>query len=41
MSGSGSACFALPGHDQVTSQLEACIRQCWGPAAFVQIARLA
>ena len=41
MSGSGSACFALPGHDQVTSPLEACIRQCWGPAAFVQIARLA
>ena len=41
MSGSGSACFALPRHDCVTPPLEACIRECWGPAAFVQNARLA
>jgi 4-diphosphocytidyl-2-C-methyl-D-erythritol kinase len=41
MSGSGSACFALPGDDRVTAALETRIRECWGPAAFVQRARLA
>jgi 4-diphosphocytidyl-2-C-methyl-D-erythritol kinase len=41
MSGSGSACFALLGDDFVTAPLVARIRECWGPAAFVQEARLA
>jgi 4-diphosphocytidyl-2-C-methyl-D-erythritol kinase len=40
MSGSGSACFALLGEDQVTAPLVAGVRECWGPAAFVQEARL-
>lgn len=40
MSGSGSACFALLGDDFVTAPLVARIRECWGPAAFVQEARL-
>jgi 4-diphosphocytidyl-2-C-methyl-D-erythritol kinase len=39
MSGSGSACFALAGDDQVT-EVEARIRSCWGPTAFVQLVRL-
>ncbi|MSU45669.1 MAG: 4-(cytidine 5'-diphospho)-2-C-methyl-D-erythritol kinase [Lacunisphaera sp.] len=41
MSGSGSACFALLGDNFVTAPLVARIRECWGPAAFVQEARLA
>jgi 4-diphosphocytidyl-2-C-methyl-D-erythritol kinase len=41
MSGSGSACFVLLGEDQVTAPLVARIRECWGPAVFVQEARLA
>jgi 4-diphosphocytidyl-2-C-methyl-D-erythritol kinase len=41
MSGSGSACFALLSDDFVTVPLVARIRECWGPAAFVQEARLA
>lgn len=41
MSGSGSACYALLGEDQVTAPLVARIRECWGPASFVQEARLA
>jgi 4-diphosphocytidyl-2-C-methyl-D-erythritol kinase len=41
MSGSGSACFALHGDDFVTASVRARIRECWGPAAFVQAARLA
>lgn len=40
MSGSGSACFALPGDDYVTAAMEARIRECWGPGAFIQRARL-
>jgi 4-diphosphocytidyl-2-C-methyl-D-erythritol kinase len=41
MSGSGSACFALLRDDQATAPLVAAIRAAWGPAAFVQEARLA
>lgn len=41
MSGSGSACFALPGDGTVTAPLETRIREGWGPAAFVQETRLA
>ncbi|MBI2814919.1 MAG: 4-(cytidine 5'-diphospho)-2-C-methyl-D-erythritol kinase [Opitutae bacterium] len=40
MSGSGSACFAVLGDDFVSAPLVARIRECWGPAAFVQEARL-
>ena len=40
MSGSGSACLALLGDDFVTAPLIGRIRQCWGPAAFVQEARI-
>lgn len=40
MSGSGSACFALLRDDTVTAPAVARIRECWGPAAFVQEARL-
>jgi 4-diphosphocytidyl-2-C-methyl-D-erythritol kinase len=47
LSGSGSACFALPGEpsagpgpaDPVT-RMKHLIENCWGPAAFVQEARL-
>ena len=41
MSGSGSACFALPGDDFVTAALIDCIRQCWGPLTFIAETRLA
>jgi 4-diphosphocytidyl-2-C-methyl-D-erythritol kinase len=41
MSGSGSACFALLREDQVTTPLITRIRECWGPAAFIQEARIA
>ena len=41
MSGSGSACYALLGEDCVTAPLVACIREGWGPAAFVQETRIA
>ncbi|MBI2496684.1 MAG: 4-(cytidine 5'-diphospho)-2-C-methyl-D-erythritol kinase [Opitutae bacterium] len=41
MSGSGSACFALLREDFTTAPVVARIRECWGPAAFVQEARLA
>ncbi len=41
MSGSGSACFALPGDDSVTANLVAQVRECWGAAAWVREARLA
>ncbi len=41
MSGSGSACFALVGDDFVTAPLEARIRECWGPAVFLQVTRIA
>ena len=41
MSGSGSACFALLREDQATAPLAGRIRECWGPAAFIQEARLA
>lgn len=40
MSGSGSACYALLGDEQVTTEAEALIRRAWGPAAFVQVTRL-
>ena len=40
MSGSGSACFALLRDDFVSAPVVARIRECWGPAAFVQEARL-
>ncbi len=40
MSGSGSACFALPGEDRVTAGVRESIRRCWGPLALVQNARL-
>jgi 4-diphosphocytidyl-2-C-methyl-D-erythritol kinase len=39
MSGSGSACYALLGDDQVAAPLVAQIRACWGAGAFVQDAR--
>ena len=41
MSGSGSACFAVLRDDTVTAPLVARIRECWGPAAFVQAAKIA
>jgi 4-diphosphocytidyl-2-C-methyl-D-erythritol kinase len=41
LSGSGSACFAVPGDDLVTAPVRACIRRGWGDAAFMQEARLA
>lgn len=41
MSGSGSACFALLREDAVTAAMTGCIRECWGPGAFVQEARIA
>ncbi|MDI1319171.1 MAG: 4-(cytidine 5'-diphospho)-2-C-methyl-D-erythritol kinase, partial [bacterium] len=41
MSGSGSACFALLRDDFVTAPVVARLRECWGPAAFVQEARFA
>ena len=41
MSGSGSACYAMLGDDFVTALVVARIRECWGPAAFVQETRLA
>jgi 4-diphosphocytidyl-2-C-methyl-D-erythritol kinase len=41
MSGSGSACFALLREDQATASLTGLIRECWGPVAFLQEARLA
>lgn len=40
MSGSGSACYALLGDDQVATPLVARIQGCWGEGAFVQEARL-
>jgi 4-diphosphocytidyl-2-C-methyl-D-erythritol kinase len=41
MSGSGSACYALLGEHQAAAPLEGLIRDKWGPAAFVQEARIA
>lgn len=41
MSGSGSACFALPRDNSVTARLTAQIRECWGASAWVQEARIA
>ncbi len=40
MSGSGSVGYALLGDDQVAGPLGVRIRECWGPGAFVQEARL-
>ena len=40
MSGSGSACFAVLRDDFVPAPLVARIRDCWGPQAFAQVARL-
>lgn len=41
LSGSGSACFALVREDFAMAPVVARIRECWGPAAFIQEARLA
>ena len=41
LSGSGSAGYVLLSEDLVTAPLTACIRECWGPAAFVREARIA
>jgi 4-diphosphocytidyl-2-C-methyl-D-erythritol kinase len=40
MSGSGSACYALLGDDQVADPLAARIHACWGAGAFVQESRI-
>ncbi|HET7537819.1 MAG TPA: 4-(cytidine 5'-diphospho)-2-C-methyl-D-erythritol kinase [Candidatus Didemnitutus sp.] len=40
MSGSGSACFAFVRDDRVTTDLGTRIRECWGPAAFLQVTRI-
>ncbi len=40
MSGSGSACFALLPAEASAGPVTACIREAWGPAAFVQEARI-
>ncbi len=40
MSGSGSACYAMLGENEVTAPLVAGIRECWGAGVFVQEARL-
>jgi len=41
MSGSGSACFALPAVDANEAELIASIREAWGATAFVQATALA
>lgn len=41
LSGSGSACFALPGPDTPVAAVVARIREAWGPEAFVTETRLA
>lgn len=41
MSGSGSACYALLGHNQAAAPLVRLIRAGWGEAVFVQEARIA
>lgn len=41
MSGSGSACFALPAADANEAELIVSIREAWGPGAFVQATALA
>lgn len=41
LSGSGSACFALLPDEAPVEAVAACIRQAWGPAAFVQTAKIA
>lgn len=40
LSGSGSACFVLLAEDRAAGPVSAWIRECWGPAAFVQEARI-
>lgn len=40
LSGSGSACFVLLAEDRAAGPVIACIRECWGPAAFVQEMRI-
>jgi 4-diphosphocytidyl-2-C-methyl-D-erythritol kinase len=40
MSGSGSACYALLGDDQVADPLVVRIRACWGAGAFVRESRI-
>lgn len=40
MSGSGSACYALPGENQPIGPLEAVIRSAWGRGALVHEARI-
>jgi 4-diphosphocytidyl-2-C-methyl-D-erythritol kinase len=41
MSGSGSACFALPGEDSDIAPMVAAIREAWGPSSFVVETRIA
>jgi 4-diphosphocytidyl-2-C-methyl-D-erythritol kinase len=41
MSGSGSASFAFPSEDADLMQIEGCIREAWGPHAFVLSTALA
>lgn len=40
LSGSGSACFVLLAEDRAAGPVIACIRESWGPTAFVQEARI-
>jgi 4-diphosphocytidyl-2-C-methyl-D-erythritol kinase len=41
MTGSGSACFALPSEDADLGPIEGAIREAWGPSAFVVGTRFA
>jgi len=41
MSGSGSACFALVNEDLAAVQVEAAVREAWGPSAFFVESRIA
>jgi 4-diphosphocytidyl-2-C-methyl-D-erythritol kinase len=41
MSGSGSACYALVNEDLSASQVEAAVRETWGPSAFFVESRIA
>jgi|CZKI01.1.fsa_nt_gi 4-diphosphocytidyl-2-C-methyl-D-erythritol kinase len=41
MTGSGSACFALPADDADTGPIAGAIREAWGPSAFVVDTRFA
>jgi hypothetical protein len=41
MSGSGSACFALPGEDADAAPVAAAIVEAWGPSALIVDTRIA